>query len=131
LAVTSELVRRRGDLQFVEDDIAAELRLSRAAAAARLAQALDLDRLPAVAAALATGQLDLPKARAIAEAVGVLDQAAPRTRSPRRCSGPAGRRSGSYAPGCVAGSGWSSSAASTMAAVSCVAMAPGTDLTFP
>src|SRR5215475_14429790 len=72
LATTSELARRRDDLQFVEDEIAAELRLSRVAAGARLSLALDLERLPAVAAALALGQLDLPKARAIADAVAVL-----------------------------------------------------------
>jgi len=73
LAATAELASRREDLRFVEDDIAAELRLSRAAAAARLALALALQRLPAVAAALAAGQLDLAKATAIAEAVRVLD----------------------------------------------------------
>jgi Domain of unknown function (DUF222) len=73
LAATGELARRREDLRFVEDDIAAELRLSRAAAAARLWLALALARLPAVAAALAAGELDLAKATAIAEAVAVLD----------------------------------------------------------
>ena len=75
LAATSELARRRDDLRFVEDDIAAELQLSRAAAAARLAAALRLDQFPALAAGLAAGQLDLPKAQAIAEAVAVLDPA--------------------------------------------------------
>ena len=73
LAVIREMVDRRGDPQFVEDEIAAELRLSRVAAATRLGLAVDLGRLPMVAAGLAEGRLDLPKAKAIAEAVAVLD----------------------------------------------------------
>ena len=75
LALIGELTRRRGDPEFVEDEIAAELRLSRPAAAHRLALALDLHRLPAVAAGLAAGRLDLPKAKAITGALHVLDPA--------------------------------------------------------
>ncbi len=75
LALIGELTRRRGDPEFVEDEIAAELRLSRPAAAHRLALALDLHRLPAVAAGLAAGRLDLPRAKAITEALHVLDPA--------------------------------------------------------
>ncbi len=74
LAAIGELVRRPGDPQFVEDEIAAELRLSRPAASHRLALALQLERLPAVGAGLGAGELDLPKARAISEAVAVLRQ---------------------------------------------------------
>jgi hypothetical protein len=73
LAVIRELVDRRGDPQFVEDEIATELKLSRVAAATRLGLAMDLARLPVVAAGMAEGRLDLPKAKAIAEAVAVLD----------------------------------------------------------
>jgi Domain of unknown function (DUF222) len=73
LAVISELARRRPDPQFVQDEIAAELRLSRVAAATRLGLALDLDRLPQVGDAMATGRLDLPKATAITDAVAVLE----------------------------------------------------------
>jgi len=76
LALIGELARRRADPQFVQDEIAAELRLSRVAAATRLGLAQDLERLPAVAAALAAGGLDLPKARAIADAVAMLDEPA-------------------------------------------------------
>ena len=75
LALIGELTRRRRDPEFVEDEIAAELRLSRPAAAHRLALALDLHRLPAVAAGLAAGRLDLPRAKAITEALHVLDPA--------------------------------------------------------
>jgi hypothetical protein len=73
LAAVGELVRRRAGPQFVEDEIAAELRISRPAAAHRLGLALQLEQLPAVAGGLAGGRVDLPKARAIIEAVGVLD----------------------------------------------------------
>jgi hypothetical protein len=75
LAVIARLTRLRGGPRFVEDEIAAELRISRPAAAHRLDLALQVDRLPAVAAGLAAGQLDTAKARAIGEAVGVLDAA--------------------------------------------------------
>jgi hypothetical protein len=73
LTVIRELAARRGDPQFVADEIAAELRLSRVAATTRLGLAMDLDRLPAIGTAMAEGRLDLPKARAIADAVAVLD----------------------------------------------------------
>jgi hypothetical protein len=76
LAVVGELVRRRGDPQFVADEIAAELRLSRVAAATRLGLAVELERLPTVAGGLADGGLDLPKAKAITDAVAVLDEPA-------------------------------------------------------
>jgi Domain of unknown function (DUF222) len=57
--------------------LAAELRLSRAAAGVRLALAAALaERLPDTAAALAAGEIDLPRARAVADATGELDPAA-------------------------------------------------------
>jgi Domain of unknown function (DUF222) len=74
LTLIGELARRRNDPEFVEDEIAAELRLSRPAAAHRLALALDLDRLPAVTTGLAAGRLDLPKAKAITEAIQTLSR---------------------------------------------------------
>jgi Domain of unknown function (DUF222) len=76
LAAVGELTRcreRAGDGEFVADEVAVELRASRAAAARRVALAADLERLPATAAALAAGQIDVGKARAVADAVRVLD----------------------------------------------------------
>jgi hypothetical protein len=74
LAVIGELARRRSEPEFVQDEIAAELRLSRVAAATRLGLAMDLGRLPAVAAGMARGGLDVPKAVAITDAVAVLEE---------------------------------------------------------
>ncbi len=73
LAVISELAARRGDAQFVADEVAAELRLSRVAAATRVGLALDQDNLPVLRAGMVDGRLDLPKAQAVSDAVSVLD----------------------------------------------------------
>jgi len=76
LALIGELARRRPDPEFVADEVAAELRLSRVAASTRVGLAQDMEQLPAVAAGLTAGRLDLPKVRAIAEAVRVLPEPA-------------------------------------------------------
>src|SRR6266496_866654 len=56
LAVISELAARRGDAQFVADEVAAELRLSRVAAATRVGLALDQDNLPVLRAGMVGGR---------------------------------------------------------------------------
>jgi Domain of unknown function (DUF222) len=57
-----------GASEFAVDELAAELRLSRCAAGARLVLAVTLaERLPGTAAALAAGEVDLPKVRAVAD----------------------------------------------------------------
>src|SRR5205085_4986082 len=58
--------------EFAADEVAAELRCSRAAAQSRVALAVLLQRLPATRRALAAGRIDLVKARAIADATLVL-----------------------------------------------------------
>ncbi|HEX5494291.1 MAG TPA: DUF222 domain-containing protein, partial [Mycobacteriales bacterium] len=64
--------RRFGE--FVADEIAVELSLTRRAAETRVAQAVEMTtRAPAVLAALQTGRLDLYRARVITEATYRLD----------------------------------------------------------
>jgi hypothetical protein len=58
--------------EFAVDELAAALRLSRPAAGARLALAVELSRLPGTATALHEGAIDLPKARAMTEATAPL-----------------------------------------------------------
>jgi Domain of unknown function (DUF222) len=63
-----------GASEFAVDELAAELRLSRRAAGARLELAVTLsERLPGTSAALAAGDLDLSRARLVAEATDPLD----------------------------------------------------------
>jgi Domain of unknown function (DUF222) len=63
-----------GASEFAADELAAELRLSRQAAAARIHLAVTLtERLPGTAAALAAGALDLAKTRAVVDATDPLD----------------------------------------------------------
>jgi Domain of unknown function (DUF222) len=62
-----------GASEFAVDELAAELRLSRTAAGARLVLAVALsERLPGTAAALLAGEVDLPKVRAVADATDAL-----------------------------------------------------------
>lgn len=66
-----------GVSEFAVDEVAAALRLSRAAAGGRLHVAVQLSRqLPATAAALSRGELDLPKVRTVVEATAALCGAA-------------------------------------------------------
>jgi Domain of unknown function (DUF222) len=85
LAAVAEFVRSRpalvgervvaGACEFAVDELAAELRLSRAAAAAYIDVAVTLaEDLPGTAAALAAGDLDLPKARVVVEGTATLDR---------------------------------------------------------
>jgi hypothetical protein len=63
-----------GFSEFAADELAVALRLTRAAAGARLHVAVELDqRLPQTAAALSAGTIDLPKARAIVDATAALE----------------------------------------------------------
>ncbi|HEX5497449.1 MAG TPA: DUF222 domain-containing protein, partial [Mycobacteriales bacterium] len=60
--------------EFIADEIALELSITRRAAETRIAQAVELTtRLPAVLAALQTGAVDLYRARIITEATYRLD----------------------------------------------------------
>ncbi|HEY9351245.1 MAG TPA: DUF222 domain-containing protein, partial [Acidothermales bacterium] len=78
LAAVDELEQRRPgrDAEFVQDEIALALRISRMAAGGRLVLAIQLRRLPGVRAALQAGDLDVTKARIVADAVQPLDDAA-------------------------------------------------------
>jgi ribosomal protein L12E/L44/L45/RPP1/RPP2 len=79
LAVIGELAARRAGPdgtpgEHVEDEVAALLTLTGRAAAAQVALAGDLGRLPAVTAGLAAGRIDQPKAQVFAgELIGVDD----------------------------------------------------------
>jgi Domain of unknown function (DUF222) len=78
LAAVDELEKRRPgrDAEFVQDEVALALRISRIAAGGRLLLASQLRRLPGVRAALRAGDLDVTKARIVADAVQPLDDAA-------------------------------------------------------
>ena len=78
LAAVDELEQRRPgrDAEFVQDEIALALRISRMAAGSRLLLASQLRRLPGVREALQAGELDMTKARIVADAVQPLDDAA-------------------------------------------------------
>jgi hypothetical protein len=78
LAAVAELEKRRNgpDAEFVVDEVALALRVSRTAAGARLLLACQLRRLPAVRAAMYAADLDVVKARIVAEAVQPLNDEA-------------------------------------------------------
>ena len=59
--------------EFAADEVAAELRISRTGAEARLALSLDLDRLPRTRSLFKAGRIDLTKTRAVSEAIAGLD----------------------------------------------------------
>jgi len=65
----------RNPSEFIPDEIALALTLTRRAAGVELSLAIDLAYLPATAATLEAGQIDLIKARIIAEGVGGLEPA--------------------------------------------------------
>jgi len=74
MAALAERRRKSGDGEFVVDEIATALHLSRAGASRRLTLATDLARLPATAAALSRGEIDVANARVIAEGTSGLPE---------------------------------------------------------
>jgi uncharacterized protein DUF222 len=65
----------RNPSEFIPDEVALALTLTRRAAGVELSLAIDLAYLPATAATLEAGQIDLIRARIIAEGVGGLEPA--------------------------------------------------------